>query len=203
MSEPPVSNPSMPGSVDPLRVRPRLHALAKVWWLFLLRGIAAILFGALAFAWPGLAILSFVLLYGAFALVDGIFALVAAIRGRGSDAFPTWWLVLVGLAGVAAGIATAVWPGITALVLVSFIGAWALVRGIFEIVGAIQLRKEIDNEWWLVASGVLSVLFGVVVLAAPGAAAVGLIWTVAAFSIITGVALIAFSLRLRKHADHG
>ena len=81
--------------------------------------------------------------------------------------------------------------------------AWALVRGIFEIAGAIMLRKEIDNEWWLVASGVLSVLFGLVVLAAPGAAAVGLIWTVAAFSIITGIALVAFSLRLRKHADHG
>jgi len=183
--------------------RPRLHALAKGWWLFLIRGIAGVAFGALAFALPGPAILTLVLFYGAFALVDGVFALMAAVQGRGSDAMPTWWLVLIGLAGVAAGIGTFFWPGITALILVTFIGAWALVRGVFEIIGAIQLRKEIDNEWWLVLSGIVSVLFGLILLIRPDAGLIGLIWTIAAFSIVSGVTLIAFSLRLRKHADHG
>jgi uncharacterized membrane protein HdeD (DUF308 family) len=179
-----------------------LHALAKGWWLFLLRGIAGILFGVLAFIWPGITLLTLVIFYGAFALVDGVFALIAAAKGRGTTAMPTWWLVLVGLAGVLAGIATFLWPGLTALLLVIFIGAWALIRGIFEIIGAIQLRKEIDNEWWLILSGAISVLFGLIVLIAPGAGALGLIWAIAAFSIVSGVMLIAFALRLRPHADH-
>jgi uncharacterized membrane protein HdeD (DUF308 family) len=69
-------------------------------------------------------------------------------------------LVVVGLLGIAAGIVTFAWPGITATLLVLFIGAWALVHGIFEIIGAIKLRKEIDNEWMLILGGALSVLFG-------------------------------------------
>jgi uncharacterized membrane protein HdeD (DUF308 family) len=132
-----------------------LHALAKSWWLVLLRGIAAIVFGVLAFVWPGLTLLTLVLFYGAYALVDGAFALIAAFTG-GAKPVPTWWLIVVGLAGIAAGLATFLWPGITALVLLVFIGAWAIVHGIFEIIGAIKLRKEIDNEWWLILAGALS-----------------------------------------------
>src|SRR5438093_9751249 len=114
--------------------RPMLHALAKCWWLLLLRGIAAILFGLLAFIWPGLTLVTLVLLYGAFALVDGVISLIAAFTGSAKPV-PTWWLVVVGLLGIAAGIVTFAWPGITAILLVLFI--------IFEIIGAIQLRKEI------------------------------------------------------------
>lgn len=190
--------------VTPVRPpRLRLHALAKVWWVFLIRGLASIIFGALAFAWPGLTIVTLVLFYGAFVLVDGVFALIAAAQGRGSDAMPTWWLVLVGIAGIIAGIGTFVMPALAVLFLITFIGAWAVVRGVFEIVGAIQMRKEIDNEWWLVLSGIISVLFGLIVLIAPGPGAVGLAWAIGAFSIVAGVSLVAFSLRLKKHADHG
>ena len=177
---------------------PMLHALAKGWWLLLLRGIAGILFGVLAFAWPGLTLLTLVILYGAYALVDGIFALVAAFSGRAAP-LPTWWLILVGIAGIAAGIVTFMWPGITAFVLVLFIGSWAIVHGIFEIVGAIQLRKEIDNEWLLILAGALSVLFGLLVIAMPGSGALALIWVIGAYSIIFGILLVGLSLRLRKH----
>jgi uncharacterized membrane protein HdeD (DUF308 family) len=179
--------------------RPLLHALAKCWWLLLLRGIAAVLFGLLAFIWPGLTLVTLVLLYGAFALVDGVISLVAAFTGSAKPA-PTWWLVVVGLLGIAAGIVTFAWPGITAILLVLFIGAWALVHGIFEIVGAIKLRKEIDNEWMLILGGALSVLFGLIVLIAPGAGALGLIWAIASYSIVFGVLFIALALRLRKHS---
>jgi uncharacterized membrane protein HdeD (DUF308 family) len=178
--------------------RPMLRALARRWWVLLLRGIAAILFGVLAFAWPGLTLLTLVLLYGAFALVDGVLSLIAAFTG-GAKPFPTWWLVVVGLLGIAAGVVTFLWPGITAILLVVFIGAWALVHGIFEIIGAIQLRKEIDNEWMLILGGVLSVLFGVVVLIAPGAGALGLVWAIAAYSILFGITFVALALRLRSH----
>src|SRR5262245_31030988 len=159
--------------------RPVLHALAKCWWLLLLRGIAAVLFGLLAFIWPGLTLVTLVLLYGAFALVDGVISLVAAFTGS-TKAGSTWWLVVVGLLGIAAGIVTFAWPGITAILLVLFIGAWALVHGIFEIIGAIKLRKEIDNEWMLILGG--AVLFGLIVLIAPGAGALGLIWAIASYS---------------------
>ena len=178
--------------------RPMLHALAKGWWWLLLRGIAAIVFGVLAFAWPGLTLVTLVLFYGAFALVDGVIALAAAFRGSAKPV-PTWWLVVVGILGIGAGIATFIMPGITAVLLVLFIGAWALVHGIFEIIGAIQLRKEIDNEWMLILSGVVSVLFGLIVLIAPGAGALGLIWAIAAYSIFFGITFIALALRLRKH----
>ena len=184
----------------PLPGRPMLHALAKSWWLLLLRGICAVVFGILAFIWPGLTLVTLVLLYGAFALVDGVISLIAAFTGSAKPV-PTWWLVVVGLLGIAAGIVTFAWPGITAIILVLFIGAWALVHGIFEIIGAIQLRKEIDNEWMLILGGLLSVVFGLIVLFAPGAGALGLIWAIAAYSIVFGILFIALALRLRKHRD--
>ena len=183
----------------PLTPRPMLHALAKSWWVLLLRGIAGILFGILAFVWPGLTLLTLVVLYGAFALVDGVLSLIAAFTGSAKPV-PTWWLVVVGLLGIAAGIVAFVWPGITAIALVMLIGAWALVHGIFEIIGAIQLRKEIDNEWWLILCGALSVVFGLIVLFAPGAGALGLIWAIAAYSIAFGIMFVGLALRLRKHS---
>jgi uncharacterized membrane protein HdeD (DUF308 family) len=176
--------------------QPLLPALAKNWWLVLLRGIAAIIFGLLAFVWPGLTLLTLVLLYGAFALVDGILAVIAAIKG--GAAAPRWWLALVGIAGIIAGALTFVWPGITALVLLFFIAGWAIAIGVFEIVGAIRLRKEIDNEWLLIAGGVLSVLFGVAILVMPGAGALALVWMIGTYAIIYGIILVMFALRLRK-----
>lgn len=177
---------------------PMLHALARCWWLILLRGIAGIAFGILAFAWPGITLLTLILFYGAYALIDGILALLA-VAGGGAGATPRWWLVLIGIAGIAAGIATFLWPGLTAILLIYFIGAWSIVHGVFEIVGAVQLRKEIDNEWWLILAGALSVLFGILVVALPGAGALALVWYVAAYAIVFGIMLVALSLRLRRH----
>ena len=182
-----------PGSGQPM-----LQTLAKNWWMVLLRGIAAVVFGVLAFVWPGLSLLTLVILFGAYALVDGIIALVAAFSG-GAKPVPTWWLIVAGIAGIAAGIVTFAWPGKTAFVMIVFIGAWSIVHGIFEIVGAIKLRKEIDNEWWLILAGALSVIFGVLVLAMPGAGALALIWVIGAYAIVFGILLVGLSLRLRKH----
>src|SRR6516162_4540664 len=149
-----VASPPVPGLM--------LHALAKHWWVLLLRGICAILFGVLTFVWPGITLLTLVLLYGAYALADGVLALAEAVMG-GAPA-PRWWLALVGLLGIAVGILTFAWPGITALVLLLFIAGWAIATGILQIVGAIRLRKEIENEWLLIAGGVLSVIFGLILV---------------------------------------
>lgn len=178
-----------------------LHGLAKNWWALLLRGIASIVFGVLAFAWPGITILSLVILYGAYALVDGAFALYAAISGNGG-AGSRWWLAIVGIAGILAGLYAFFLPGAAALILLTLIAAWAVVSGVFEIVGAIRLRKEIDNEWMLILHGVLTVLFGVVLFAMPGAGAIAMIWVIGAYAIAAGVILSALAFRLKRHASH-
>jgi len=175
-----------------------VHALAKNWWLLLLRGIAAIIFGVLAFAWPGVTLLTLILFYGAFALVDGVLAIIAAITGGAPG--PRWWLAIVGLLGIAAGLLTFLMPGLSALVLLFFIAGWAIATGVFQIIGAIQLRKEIDNEWFLILGGIISVLFGIGVMLAPGAGALALIWVIGTYALIIGVLLIALAFRLKKHA---
>ncbi|MGE3230225.1 MAG: HdeD family acid-resistance protein [Hyphomicrobium sp.] len=174
-----------------------LAGLSGNWWLILIRGIAALVFGLLALFWPGITLVTLVLLYGAFALVDGVFALGAAIVGRVS-ATPRWWLAIVGLLGIAAGALTFAWPGITALVLLFFIAGWSIAIGAFQIIGAIQLRKEIDNEWLLILSGALSVLFGLALFFWPGAGAMALIWLIALYAIVFGILIIAFAFRLRR-----
>jgi uncharacterized membrane protein HdeD (DUF308 family) len=176
-----------------------LHALSRSWWLMLLRGVASILFGIAAFIWPGLTVLALTLLYGAFAMADGILALGAALSGSGNRAMPTWWLVLIGLLGIAAGVVAFLWPGLTAFALVIMIGAWAVTMGVLEIVGALWLRKEIEDEWLLIAAGIVSVLFGLAVLLKPGAGALALVWAIGTFAIVSGILLVAFALRLRRH----
>jgi uncharacterized membrane protein HdeD (DUF308 family) len=163
-----------------------------------LRGICAIIFGVLTLMWPGLSLLTLVVLYGVFALFDGGLAIGAAIMG-GTPA-PRWWLALVGVVGIAAGAVTLMWPGITGIVLLYFIAAWAIAAGVFEIVGALRLRKEIEGEWWLVAAGVVSVLFGVLILMSPGAGALSIAFAIGWFAILYGGLLIGLSLRLKKHA---
>ena len=188
---------STPVAATPTLRGPMVHVLAKNWWLVLLRGIFAIVFGILAFIWPGITLVTLVLFYGAFALIDGIVALAAAIMG-GTPA-PRWWLAVIGLLGIAAGIITFLYPGMTSLILLYFIAGWAIAMGVMQIVGAIRLRKEIDNEWWLVAGGVLSVLFGLIVAVWPGAGALALLWAIGTYAIVFGVTLVSLALRLRKH----
>lgn len=174
------------------------RALCKNWLLFLLRGFAAIIFGALSFIWPGITLVTLVLLYGAYSLVDGVFALIAGVLGKGALA-PRWWLVIVGLLGIGVGIGTFIWPAITALVLLFFIAGWAIATGVFQIIGAIQLRKEIENEWLLIINGALSVLFGVALFVMPGAGALALIWLIGVYAIMYGLLMVGFAFSLRKY----
>ncbi len=177
-----------------------LDQLSRNWGWIALRGVAAVIFGVLAFAWPGVTLVVLALFFGAYALIDGIFALVAAYRGR-EGGRPVWPLALIGVLGVAAGIVTFLWPEMTALALLMFIAVWALLIGIAQIVAAVRLRKEIDNEWMLGASGALSVLFGALMIASPGAGAVAVAWIIGAYSMAFGVLLIVLSVRLKKIAD--
>ncbi len=185
---------------DRNRLRPAaslLGALADNWWSIFLRGVLALMFGVVTLVWPGLTLVALVYLFSAFVFVDGAFALFAAVRG--GTMMPRWWLAIIGLAGIVAGPLTLFWPEITALLLITFIGAWSIVRGLFEIIGAISLRREIDNEWMLILAGALSVLFGLVVLVAPGAGALALLWLIGTYAVVSGLMLVGLSLRLRGH----
>ena len=174
-----------------------LHSLAKHWWVLALRGVAAIVFGVLAFAWPGITVVSLVILYGAYALVDGVFSIFAAIGG-GTPA-PRWWLAVVGVIGILAGLIAFANPVLVGVYLLLFIGIWAIVSGVMEIIGAIRLRKEIDNEWLLILHGVLTVLFGIVMVVEPLTAALALIWVIGAYAIAAGVIMIALAFKLKGH----
>ena len=175
-----------------------LPVLSRNWWALALRGLAAIIFGILAFVWPGITLWALILLFGAYMLVDGVFAIVAAVRAAGDDA--RWWLLLVeGILGVLAGIVAFVWPGLTALALLYFVAAWAIVTGIFEIVGAIRLRREIEGEWALILGGALSVLFGVLLVAVgPGVGLLSLVWLIGVYAVAFGVLLLILGFRVRN-----
>ncbi len=174
-----------------------LAFMARNWWVLLIRGILAIAFGVLAFLWPGLTLAVLVLLFGAYALLDGVASIIIGLTGRGAQD-NRLWLMLGGVFGVLVGVLTFVWPSITALALIYFIAAWAIVTGVFTIVAAVQLRKEIDNEWLLGISGALSILVGLYMAAFPGDGALALIWVIAAYAIVFGLLLIGLALRLRN-----
>jgi uncharacterized membrane protein HdeD (DUF308 family) len=173
-----------------------MESLAKNWWAVALRGVAAIIFGILAFIMPGVTLAVLVLLFGSYALVDGILNIIAAVSGR-SGVRPWWALLLEGIVSIGAGLVAFFMPGLTALALVYVIAAWAVVTGVLEIVAAIRLRKAIDNEWWLGLSGALSIVFGVVLMMAPGAGALALVLWIGAYAVIFGILLVALGVRLR------
>lgn len=171
--------------------------LERNWWLLLLRGIAAILFGIAAFAWPGLTLSVLVILFGAWVLVDGAFAIADSIRYR--DRLARWWAFLLdGVLGVVVGLIALFMPGITAIALLMFVAAWAVVGGVLRIIAAIQLRKQIEGEWLLILGGVLSILFGVLLVTLPTAGLLSLIWLIAIWSIAIGVLFVVLSFGLRK-----
>jgi uncharacterized membrane protein HdeD (DUF308 family) len=170
--------------------------LSRYWWVLLLRGVLAIAFGVAAYAWPGLTLATLVMFFAAFVLVDGVFDVFHALQTRKEH--ENWWVLLLeGLLGIAFGVITWTRPGVTVTVLLLLIAFWALATGILRIIMAIRLRKEIDGEWWLILSGLASVLFGVMVLARPGAGALAMLWVIAAWSILVGVFLVILSFQAR------
>ncbi len=170
--------------------------LARGWWALVLRGLFAVLFGVAAFAWPGITLRALVMLFGAYALADGLFAVAAAAVGR-TGGLPWWAMLVEGLIGLAAGVATAAWPGITALALLYLIAGWSVATGVFEVIAAVRLRREIRGEWALALGGILSVLFGLFLVAFPGAGALAIVWYIGGYAIAFGVLLMVLGFRLR------
>jgi uncharacterized membrane protein HdeD (DUF308 family) len=174
-----------------------LGRLAENWWLLLLRGLAAIAFGVIAFLWPAITLVALTYLFGIYAIVDGLAAIWAAFNLPG-EAAPRWWLGLSGVVSILAGIVAFVYTGMTALALLVFIAVWAIIIGVLQLYAAIQLWKVIDNDWWLILSGLLSIAFGAVLIAWPSTGALALIWTIAWFAVFFGCLFIGLAFELKK-----
>src|SRR5437899_4682376 len=187
---------NMNGAIDNI-TGTAADTLRRNWWLLALRGLAAVLFGVLAFVWPGATLITLVWLFGAFALVNGILSLVLAAKTP--KGYPkVGSLIFGGLLGILAGLLAFVMPGITALGLLILIAAWAIVTGIMELVAAVKLRKIINNEWLLVLAGIASVVFGVILLFQPAAGALALIWLIGAWAFVFGILLMILAFRMRN-----
>jgi len=153
------------------------------------------LFGLLTFLLPGITLVTLVLLFGAYALVDGLFNLLAFFKVASHH----WALLIEGVIGIIAGVLTFTWPTITAIVLLYLIAFWAIFTGVFEIVAGIRLRKVIANEWLLILMGMLSMLFGFLILFAPGAGALAIVLWIGVYALMFGIVLLALAFRLRGH----
>ncbi|MDB9303333.1 HdeD family acid-resistance protein [Nodularia spumigena CS-591/12] len=181
-------------NLDPMRMGTRL---ARNWWTVALRGAIAIVFGLAALFWPDITLTALIFIFAAFVLVSGVLLAIAAFRD-GLTHTHGWLMLLEGAIGIAVGIMAFIWPGITALVLLYLIAAWAIVTGVLEIIAAIQIRKEIQNEWLLAIAGIASVLFGVLLLVWPLAGALAILWIIGAYAIIFGILLLILAFRLRS-----
>jgi uncharacterized membrane protein HdeD (DUF308 family) len=174
-----------------------IETLKRHWWVPVIRGIAAIIFGIIAFTHPVMAAATLVLFFGAWVLIDGIFRIVGAIGHRASD--PDWgWQLVIGILGIIVGLLTFHAPQITALALVIYIAAWALMIGATEIAWAVKLRREIKGEWLLILMGLASIVFAVLLLWNPVAGAAAVIWLIAWYAVVLGILAIFFGFRLRS-----
>ena len=174
-----------------------LDVLARNWWVFAARGLAAIVFGVLALVWPALTLTILIFLFAVYAIVDGSALLFGIGRPRMQAMRRNWSLAVVGLLGIIAGIVAFVLPGVTALSLLYVVAAWSIVMGIFQIIAAIDMRRQIDNEWWLILGGVLAVLFGAYLAIFPGDGLLTLVWLVGFWAIVFGFLNFMLSWRLR------
>lgn len=173
-----------------------LAQLSRNWWLFSLRGVAAILFGILIILWPNTTRTFLILIFGAYALAHGFLAVYHALTANAGERW--WWDLIEGLVSIAVALLTFILPGVTAISLVYMIAAWAILTGILEILVANEFRREISNEWLPMLSGIVSVFFGVLVFLFPSAGALGAIWLITVYAVILGVLLLALSLRIRS-----
>ncbi|MFM0049609.1 HdeD family acid-resistance protein [Caballeronia grimmiae] len=171
--------------------------LGRAWWMLALRGAAGILFGLLALFWPGLTLLLLVAMFAAYALIGGIAAVSAAIRNRSIRT--DWWIpLLLGLCMIASGVIALAAPGVTALVLITLMGANAIVTGVFDLIAWVRLKRRGRTQWLLLCIGSLSILFGIFVLVYPGAGALALVWMIGTYAIVTGTLLLVLGLGARN-----
>jgi uncharacterized membrane protein HdeD (DUF308 family) len=175
-----------------------LAQMGRHWWVLAVRGIAAIAFGVLAFVLPQLTLAVLVALFAVYLLVDGVMLLFSLLRGDRVARRSVWAVAIMGILGVVAGVAAILWPGITALALLFVVAFWAITMGVFQVVAAVRLRKEIEGELWMALGGLIAIAFGVFLLVSPGAGLLSLVWLVGIWAIVFGITNLVLAWRLRS-----
>src|SRR5687768_4086783 len=174
--------------------------LAQNWWAVALRGVFAVLFGLIALVVPGATILSLVLFFSAYMLVDGVFGIVAAVRAARQG--ERWGLlILEGIANIVVGVIAFAWPGLTAIAFVLLLAAWSLISGGLMLGAAFRLSQA-HGRWWLALGGIVSIVFGVLLVIAPVIGAVVLTWWLGAYALVFGIALLVLAFKLRGRRDN-
>jgi uncharacterized membrane protein HdeD (DUF308 family) len=194
---------SDPGSValegdlrTPAGAQAMIERMAAHWWLPVVRGIFAILFGLVALAWPRETLIVLILIFGAFCFVDGVFAIVTAIRS--ATQHHRWGMLLLeGIIGILVGLLAYAAPFAIALFFIYFAAGWAIVTGIFELIAAFRIRQSVAGEIWMILAGVLSVILGLAFFVFPGIGLLAWIWLIGVYAIFFGALMIGFGLRLR------
>ena len=181
-----------------------IRAVSKYWWIFSLRGIIAIVFGLAALLWPALTLGVMVLLFGFFALLEGLLTVVTSF-GKG-DEKGGWTLLFEGLVGLlvcvivllGTSIGSILWPKVAAVMLVYYIAGWAILAGLFKIITAFRIRKEVKGEWILGLNGLVSILVGVILILRPEAGVLAVAWLIGILAVIVGIFQLLLGLKFRK-----
>ena len=168
--------------------------MSRNWWVFILRGIVAIAIGILAFVQPQATLIALIAVFAAYAIVDGVLAIAAGVAVEGG---PRWMLIVGGLIGIAIGVLTINRPDVTVIALLYLIAVWAIVTGVAEAVAAYSFRAVLENEWLLVLSGIVSVVFGFALIYNPGDGVLAVLWLIGIYAILAGIIYIAIGFQLR------
>ena len=174
-----------------------MEELAHTWWVYLIRGVCAILFGLVAIIWPGITLFVLVAVFGAYPSSTASSSCSARAgealgAGRSSSGVGS---ILIG--------PVLFWPGITALILLLLIASWAVVVGVLEVVAAIMLRRVVEGEWMFIVSGMLAVLFGILLFLWPATGALAIAWLIGAMALVYGISLLALAFRVRGIGSYG
>jgi uncharacterized membrane protein HdeD (DUF308 family) len=166
------------------------HTVKRVRWAIGINGALSVAFGVMVLAWPSISLYALTMLFGAYALVNGtvhLFQAATVKDGRG-------WMIFSGLLGIAVGVAVLVWPSISALSLLYVIGGYAIASGIMLMTGAMWLPLSGGETFGLGFTGLLAVLFGIVMFAKPGDGALVLLGLIAAFALVTGISQLVLAI---------
>lgn len=175
---------------------------SEYWWVLALRGLIAIAFGILTIMWPGLTVLTLVFLFTFYALLGGTASIIGAMQSKRNN--PDWWMpFLIGVVSIGAGVIAIAHPTLTVLILVLIIGANALIVGVLDVATAIQIRKSVHDEKFMLFNGLASIVFGVLVFLFPEAGGLAILWLISLYAFVTGVLLVALSYRVRNWPRHG
>ena len=173
-----------------------IEAISSKWWMFLLRGLAAILVAVVAFAQPGAALIGLVLVLGFYAFIAGALILAAGVVGVGGD---RWWAVILeGLLGIAIALLIWSWPLESTVAFVYFIASWLIVSGVVQVAAGIRLRDFIPNEWLYIVSGIFSIVFGAWVFRYPAQGLIATAFLFGWYFALFGIAQTVLAFRLRS-----